>query len=121
MIDRSKKYLFHNVYGDADALIANAPSDVIVIPFGWDKQTEDNRNAILAELNTTVSSLPAVLFFGKEFIAYAGEDVERIEPAKWEEVRVGTLEKPWNWADIQLCIDIFFENPVEGVPSGIPD
>jgi hypothetical protein len=121
MADTTKQYLFHNIYGDADDLIKNKPSNVILVPFGWDEETENNRNTILNELDRGVSCLPSLLFFGKEYITYGNNDVERIEPAKWEEVRVGTLEKPWNWADIQLCIDAFFDNPIGGVPSGVAE
>jgi hypothetical protein len=118
MVDTTKQYLFHNIYGDADNLIANKPGNVILVPFGWDEETESNRNAILNELGASVTCLPSVLFFGKEYVAYGENDVERIEPAKWEEVRVGTLEKPWNWDDINACIQQFMEEPVLGVPEG---
>ena len=118
MADTNFKYLFHNIYGDADDLIASAPSDVIVVPFGWDEETERKRLEILLDLNTNVTCLPSLLFFGKEYTAYGENDVERIEPAKWEEVRIGTLEKPWNWDDINACIQQFMEEPILGVPQG---
>lgn len=120
-MDNTKQYLFYNVYGDADNLIANKPSNVVLVPFGWDEETENNRNNILNELGTNVSCLPSLLFFGKEYTAYGENDVERIEPAKWEEVRVGTLVKPWNWDDINSCIEYFMENPTLGVPAGSYD
>jgi hypothetical protein len=118
MVDTTKQYLFYNVYGDADDLIANKPSNVILVPFGWDEETENNRNSILEELGRSVSCLPSLLFFGKEYIAYGENDVERVESARWEEVRIGTLVKPWNWDDINTCIEEFMNNPEKGVPSG---
>ena len=56
------RYLLHNIYGDADDLIASAPDDVTCVPFGWDAETEAARNALLADLGVAgVSGLPALL------------------------------------------------------------
>lgn len=54
-------YLFHNIYGDCDHLIATKPAEVTAIPFGWDTETETARNVLLAELNQSVPSLPCLL------------------------------------------------------------
>lgn len=57
------KYLFYNVYGDADELISTKPGDVIVVPYGWDEDTETKRNQIIFELNLNgVSGLPCYVF-----------------------------------------------------------
>lgn len=57
------KYLFYNVYGDADELISTKPEDVIAVPYGWDGDTETKRNQILSELNLNgVSGLPCYIF-----------------------------------------------------------
>ena len=80
------KYLFHNVYGDADNLIASAPTDIATIAFGWDEKTESFRNQKLEELGVAgVSTLPALLFFYQD---------------SWHEIRVLDLPKPWNWVEI---------------------
>lgn len=121
MIDTTKQYLFHNIYGDANDLIANKPDNVILVPFGWDEETENVRNSLMKELNLNITSLPSLAFWGKSYEYVTGRNVTISYPQQWEEVRIGTLEKPWNWSDIQLCIDAFFDNPIEGVPSGIPN
>jgi len=57
------KYLFHNIYGDADDLIASKPEGVITVPYGWDEKTEKNRIEILNSLNLRgVSGLPVYVF-----------------------------------------------------------
>ena len=57
------RYLLHNIYGDADDLIASAPDDVISVPFGWDAATEAARNDLLAQLGLSgVSGLPCLLY-----------------------------------------------------------
>ena len=42
------RYFFHNIYGDANDLIASKPQDVQAIPFGWDEQSELGRNQLLS-------------------------------------------------------------------------
>lgn len=57
------KYLFHNIYGDANDLISTKPDDVILVPYGWDENTEMKRNEILAQLNLSgISGLPCYVF-----------------------------------------------------------
>lgn len=57
------RYLLHNIYGDADNLVASAPEDVVTMPFGWDATTETARNALLDQLGLTgVSGLPCLLY-----------------------------------------------------------
>ena len=56
------RYLLHNIYGDADHLINTAPDDVTCVPFGWDADTEQARNSLLASLGLAgVSQLPCLL------------------------------------------------------------
>ena len=45
------RYLFHNIYGDAQNLIDTLPADVETISWGWDPATETVREAKIAELN----------------------------------------------------------------------
>jgi hypothetical protein len=90
------RYLFYNVYGDADELVASAPEDVICVPFGWSAEAEAFRNNLLNELNVTVSALPALVYW-KE-----AQEVETIDgpvviEAHWKELRIAELEKPWSW------------------------
>lgn len=94
------RYLFHNIYGDANDLIANAPVDVATIAFGWDEQTENFRNQKLEELNVSgVSVLPALLFFYQD---------------SWHEIRVADMPKPWNWEQIDEQI-ILKKSELDGV------
>jgi len=99
------RYFFHNIYGDANDLIASKPQDVQAIPFGWDEQSESERNQLLSELNCNVSCLPSLVYFRNEY-TYPFEDqngnpVTITVPAHWEEIRVGDMEKPWTWEKIQ--------------------
>lgn len=99
------RYLVHNIYGDADQLIANAPDDVICVPFGWTTDIELNRNRLLANLGLNgVSCLPVVLFLkpAEEItVTTMNNQTEIINiAAHWKEVRVFDMPQPWNWADI---------------------
>src|SRR4051794_13996351 len=85
------RYLFHNVYGDAAALIASAPADVTCVPFGWDDATEAARNKLLRELDTVVSGLPSLIYFDGWL-------------QEWREVRVDLLQGAWHWARIDAEI-----------------
>jgi hypothetical protein len=107
-------YLFHNVYGDADELIATKPNDVVAVPFGWTDEIEANRNAILAQLNCNNSVLPSVIFHVQEKMIEIGVWVDdHMEltmarlPEHYEEIRVFDMPKPWNWTDINNLIADF--------------
>jgi hypothetical protein len=117
--DKTKKYFFHNVYGDAQDLINTVPDDVILIPYGWSEDIEEYRNKVLDSLDRAVSTLPSVIFWGKDYTTTDSKGVEYFHPAKWEEVRVETLEKPWNWDDVNACIEAFMDKPEDGVPGGL--
>jgi hypothetical protein len=54
-------YLFHNIYGDCDHLLAQLPDHVIAVPFGWNAETEQARNQILQSIGESVSSLPSLV------------------------------------------------------------
>ena len=99
------RYLFYNIYGDANNLLATKPNDVTPVPFGWDPQTEANRNQIISQLNCVVSCLPSLIYYRNEYTIQMqnslGEIVDVTIPAHWEEIRVGDMEKPWTWEKIQ--------------------
>jgi hypothetical protein len=105
-------YLFHNVYGDADELIANKPDDVIAVPFGWTDAVEANRNQILANIGRNgVSTLPSVIYEVNEkmidtavFVYGNLEHSLAMCPQHYEEIRVFDMPKPWNWTDINNII-----------------
>jgi len=102
------RYLFHNVYGDADALITNKPDDVTCVPFGWDEQTEAIRNSFLALLNIGISSLPAVVAWREERIVTSEDpnDTPKTIPAGWDAIYLLNIDKAnWNWQHIQSLID----------------
>ena len=105
-------YLFHNVYGDADELIATKPADVVAVPFGWTDEIEANRNAILTSLDRNgVSTLPSVVYQINEKMVETSVFVDgdmqpslaRL-PQHYEEIRVFDMPKPWNWTDINNII-----------------
>lgn len=105
-------YLFHNVYGDADELIATKPDNVQAVPFGWTDEIEIARNELIASLGCTVSCLPSVVFLVNEKMVVTGvmvngvmeESLARM-PEHYEELRVFDMPKPWNWADILPIIE----------------
>lgn len=99
------RYFFHNIYGDQDGLLASKPQDVVAVPFGWDEQSEVNRNQLLSELNCGVSCLPSVIYWREEY-SYESTDqnnqpVTITVPAHWEEIRVADIEQPWTWEKIE--------------------
>lgn len=105
-------YLFHNVYGDADELIATKPDDVQAVPFGWTEEIENARNELLSSLSCTVSCLPSIVFEVPEKMVKVGvfvngvveESLARM-PAHYEEIRIFDMPKPWNWGDILPIIE----------------
>lgn len=110
MIDISKKYLFHNVYGEEAELINSAPIDVILVPHGWTEEIEQNRNNIIQEMNMGVGALPSVSFWKKE--RTIPEEIiadivnpSYVEPAQWVNIPVGVWPKEdWTWEKINQAI-----------------
>lgn len=84
------KYLFYNVYGDAEHLVITAGSDVVCVPFGWDAKTEAKRNEIIKQIGLVPSCLPSVI--------YVSESEDAIE------IRVCELAEPWSWEQIDTEI-----------------
>jgi hypothetical protein len=100
-------YLFHNVYGDAEGLIANKPTDVQCVPFGWTEEIETARNELIVQLNCTVSCLPSLVFLVPEKMVVVGVLVDGVIeeslarfPAHYEELRILDMPKPWSWNTI---------------------
>ena len=99
-------YLFHNVYGDTNELIAAKPLDCEVVPFGWTPEVEEYRNNLVAQLGCTVSCLPSVVYYQPAYSitvtnTLTGEVSTTPLGATWEELPVGSMEKPWSWDVIQ--------------------
>lgn len=91
------RYLFHNVYGEADGLIQSKPSDVVAVPFGWTPDIEQARNALLQSLGTSVSCLPALLYQVQETDSETGET-----RTVWRELRIGDWPRErWTWGNIE--------------------
>jgi hypothetical protein len=76
-IDNSKKYFFHNIYGDEQSLIDSLPSDVVAIPAGWSEDAEDTRNDYIGSINAVnvstgkakvqVISYPTIMYYRNAF------------------------------------------------------
>lgn len=105
-------YLFHNIYGDADDLIANKPSDCITVPAGWDEAAEANRNQVIASLSgfKGFSCLPSVVYFQPAYQLTLIDTFKNETEIKelgnlWTEIRVEDMPKPWNWTEIMAIID----------------
>lgn len=104
-IDTNKRYLLHNIYGDAVDLIATAPADVVCVPAGWDAATEAARNSLFAAMGIGgVSCLPALLHFVPEADTADGEGGTFTVPAHWAELRVADMARPWSWAAIEAAM-----------------
>ena len=102
------RYLFHNIYGDAQSLLDTLPSDVEAIPFGWDEETETARNNKLAELNNVVvGELPSLVYW-REACDYSfeidGETFTTNSPAGWFPLSFFELEGDWTWEKIDQYI-----------------
>lgn len=99
-------YLFHNIYGDADELIATKPVDCEAVPFGWTPEIEEYRNSLIAQLGCTVSGLPSVVYYQasytKTITNTSTNEVTVLSLGdKWEEILLANMDKPWSWAAIQ--------------------
>lgn len=106
----TQKYLFHNIYGDAQTLIDTKSNDVIVVPFGWDQQTESIRDSMLNLLKVNVASLPAVVVWREEYIVTSPhpDDAPKTMPAGWFVLHLNDVpQSDWNWSQIQSIIDSF--------------
>lgn len=99
------RYLFYNVYGDANELIASKPDDVIAVAFGWEPEIEQERNRIINELGIGVSTLPSLIYFVEEYIDIISEPQPVTIPAHWEELRISDLPKPWTWEQIEEVVE----------------
>lgn len=116
-----REYLFYNVYGDADDLVATAPENIECIPFGWTPEIEAAREAKIAEIGIGVSSLPSYIYWRPEStrviewrvdperqqIYFLDEPESEIVPAGYRECRIDSLPRPWNWQDIQDWVKIY--------------
>lgn len=99
------RYLIHNIYGDADDLIATKPEDVTCIPAGWTPEAEAARNELLASLGLDgVSCLPCLLHYVEAQEVDDEESGPVSIPAHWAEVRIADLPKPWAWEAIEAAI-----------------
>ena len=102
------RYLFHNIYGDAQSLLDTLPSDVEAIPFGWDEETETARNNKLAELdNVGITELPCLVFWREAWdfsFEVDGETITINNPAGWWPVGFFELEGDWTWEKIHKYI-----------------
>jgi hypothetical protein len=97
IVDINSIYFFHNIYGDATELLATKPDDAIAVPFGWDPETEENRNNILSQLSTSVSGLPSVLYYQPASTIVENQSTI-VVPAYWAEFNFYDKEKPWTWS-----------------------
>lgn len=105
-------YLFHNIYGDADELIATKPADCEAVPAGWDQAAEDYRNAVISTLDGIdgYSCLPSVIYFQPSYtITVTDETTGQVTVTNcgnaWTEIRVEVMPKPWNWTEIMAIIN----------------
>jgi hypothetical protein len=122
----AKKYLFHNVYGDADHLINTAPNDVECIPAGWSPEIENARNVKINLLGIGgVQGYPCLVYWENQkqvtfTIPEGGPDavqtITRTLPAGWKVLGIyGPGKENWTWIDILNNINE--GKPPEGTPG----
>ena len=101
------RYFFYNVYGDAQTLLdtASEQENVVLVPFGWTEEIEQQRNEIIGQIGVTPSGLPSVIYYKIEQEIHHPDGTTTIEPAHLHEFRVDSLEKPWTWTKINNKIN----------------
>jgi|TARA_R110001592_G_scaffold352661_2_gene650730 hypothetical protein len=129
-LDNNKKYLVHNIYGEAQTLIDNIGSNV-AIPAGWSDAAIANREDYIDSMNTVNASkgrpavdcncFPTVFFYRASFdeAITKPEDAEAGGPDSWVfshpegwyqfGVENNLAKSDWTWtkinAEIQWMID----------------
>ena len=129
-LDNNKKYLVHNIYGDAQTLIDTIGSNV-AIPAGWSDAANANREDYINSINTVnaakgrptvnCSCFPTVFFYRAAFNetvtkpdnAEAGSPNSWVVPHNegWYQFPIENLlaKSDWTWtkvnAEIQWMID----------------
>ena len=108
LVDYKMRYLFHNIYGDAQSLLDTLPSDVEAIPFGWDEETETARNNKIVELdNVAIGELPSLVFWREAWDSSFEVDEETItikNSACWWTVGFSEIEGDWTWENMDKYI-----------------
>lgn len=114
--DRSKKYFFHNVYGEENFLLETIPDNVISVPFGWTESIENDRVYVENQLNVTAFELPCVAFWTDAYQIirkdeeWDGDMVENV-PEHWHLLGIKSkIETPWTWEKINEKILNWEEN-----------
>jgi hypothetical protein len=111
VIDRNKKYFFHNIYGNEEALLASLPTDVVAVPAGWDNAAESNRNDVItslfqdggSNLNVGYATLPDVLVWRPGFTeTVEGEVLTYVDG--WVAVGLPNFVSTDTWADINILV-----------------
>lgn len=102
------RHFFYNVYGDAQTLLDTASEqeeEIVLVPFGWTEEIEQNRNAVIDQIGVVPSGLPSVIYYKIEQEVHHPDGTTTVEPAHLHEFRVDTLEKPWTWKKINDAIN----------------
>lgn len=133
-LDTTKKYFFHNIYGDAQTLLDTLPSDVVAVPAGWSPEAESNREEYTTALGQSPNAYPTVFYYRDEFdmtitttdvedhpnasaiITEDGNEVFKYATtmaAGWYQCRIYKIfEKPWSWTQINTEIQRRIDNNI---------
>jgi len=134
-LDNSKKYLVHNIYGEAQTLIDNIGSNV-AIPAGWSDAAEANRKDYVDSMNTVNSGTtaglvdcacyPTVFYYRNAFDESYTTDVDgssqtytKTKPAGWYQFPVEmwvTDKNNWTWTYINEKIQWLIDNKKSFLP-----
>ena len=127
-IDKTKKYFFHNVYGEAQTLIDSLPADTIAIPAGWSAAAETNRDDYVDSIKTFndntnalhvgPTDYPTVLYHRETWNQSYTTDVDGTEttynkarPAGCYQYNIFLLDKSdWTWTKINANIQTLIDN-----------
>lgn len=97
--DKTKRYFFHNVYGDEQFLLDTLPENTISVPFGWTQEIENNRQHVESSLEVTSFELPSLAFWTEEY------QVLREDPDWQGEPMVENINAHWHLLGIKSGID----------------
>ena len=134
-LDNSKKYLVHNIYGEAQTLIDTIGSNV-AIPAGWSDAAESNRKDYIDSMNTVNSSTtaglvdcacyPTVFYYRATFDESYTTDVDGVSktytkniPAGWYQFEVENIitdKNDWTWSNINTKIQWLIDNNKSSLP-----
>ena len=117
MINRTKRYFFHNIYNKEQNLLNSLPNNYIAVPIGWDSETEEARDNILNLLlqdnidqanSLTYSTMPDVLYWRPAYVkswTYDEVTTTITNLGHWESLHLEDFSSNMTWEIIENRIN----------------